>query len=634
MEELKKNIGFFTIFVLLITSLLGTGLFFAPAVAARIAGSGSIISWIIMLLISVYLGFCFAELVSLFPNAGGIYEYSKKAYGRFPSFILGWITWLVNTINTPLLIVAALYIAFPTLTHIQFILISVLIIIFMNYVSYRGMKDSSLLLFIFAGITLVVMFAFIYNASSVFNPSFVFPITISDPLKILVAIFFISESFYGWGSATFLAEETKNARVVIPRALIITTLFIGILSVTVAILSLGIIPMSELISNPAYFSQLISTIFSSSIGKYFLIGIFIVFLGSAAGNIISTPRLLLAMSRDKLFIEQFAQLDKKNKTPYKAIIFQAIVGILLVFISLGNYEILLSLLIPPSLIGFIAILIAIPVLRKKYPDKKRFKSPLPNFLPYFVSILFLFFIGSWLYFQPGSMVLFRYVLGFFLFGLPVYLLLNVYYNPDFTISINDLFSKLNLWFENLLFPKSIRQVVLSLFKDYNARTILEFGSGVGSLTMLLVDKVGISGKIYAVDFSKKNIDILNHRLLKKGDFQVTLIHDKHIVSRVHPTIKYADMIFSVGMLGYIQNLKKILSDMYDILPDGGKICFIEYMDYFHILPNPKYLSHKRHLDKLFREMGFSVRIQKLKGVFWNYSLIYGIKTRHNDLPFI
>jgi hypothetical protein len=74
--------------------------------------------------------------------------------------------------------------------------------------------------------------------------------------------------------------------------------------------------------------------------------------------------------------------------------------------------------------------------------------------------------------------------------------------------------------------------------------------------------------------------------------------------------------------------------MHDILPDGGKICFIEYMDYFHFLPNPKYLSHKRHIEEMFREVGFSVRIRKIHGVFWNYSLIYGMKTRHSDVPFI
>ncbi len=635
MTELKKNTGFLTIFALLVTSLVGTGLFLAPAVGASFAGTGSIISWIIMFLLSIYIAMCFGELVARFPNAGGVYEFSKKAYGRFPSFIIGWITWLVNTVNTPLLIVAALRITFPALTSFYVILISMGTIIFMNYVAYRGMKDSAVLLYIFASITLVVISAFIFKAIPVFDSSIVLPLQTEGYFMIFIALFFISETFFGWENATFLAEETKNARVVIPKALLITTLIVGGLSVIVAILSLGIIPLNTLLTNPNAFSLILSKLFPGEFAKYFVIGIFITFIGSASGNIISSPRLLLAMARDKLFIEQFSSIHEKTGTPHKAIVFQCIVGMIIVFVSLGQYKTLLSIVIPLSLFMYIATIMTIPVLRKKYPGKIDFKSPLGNFLPYVVSLLFLIFIGVWLYFEPNSRYLFRYVLGFILFGLPVYLMLNIYYNPGFTIKINEVFSRINLWMENIFFPKKLRREIINLFSGYNGKKVLEFGAGVGTLTMFIADKVGPTGKIYAVDFSKKNIKILNDRMLKKGNFHVHIIHDEHIINRVYPQITGVDMIFSVGMLGYIQDLNKVLKEMRDILPDGGKICFIEYMDYFHFIPNPKYLTHKTMLQQIFKQCGFSVRIKKIKGVLWNYSLIYGMK--HDDessIPYI
>ncbi len=634
MVELKKSIGFMPIFALLVTSLIGTGLFFAPAIAAGYAGTASIISWIIMFLISIYMAFCFGELVSTFPNAGGVYEYSKKAYGRFPSFMLGWITWLVNTINTPLLIVAALTMAFPGLNIVYFVLLSIAIIVFLNYVAYRGLKDSAILLYVFAFITLGVILTFIFKAVPVFKPQYIFPLTTTNNFMILVAIFFLSESFYGWTSATFLAEETKNAEKIIPRALVLTTLIVGTLSVIVAILSLGIIPFKELISNSNYFSMILATLFNPETAKYFTFGIFALFLGSASGNIISSPRLLLAMARDKLFIEQFADIHEKQGTPYKAIIFQTIVSIILIFISLGNYRTLLSLIIPLCLLMFISMLIALPILRKKYPGKQKFKAPLVNILPFVVALMFLLFIITWLVYEPNALSIIGYALGFIIFGLPVYLLLNIYYNPEFTIKINESFSYLNLWLENILFPKKIRRFIMSLFTDYKNKKILEFGSGVGSLTMYLAEEVGSDGKVFAIDFSRKNLNILNKRMIKKGHFHVEILHDKHITSRVHPSIKNVDMVFSVGLLGYIQNLKKILEEFNDLLPEGGKICLIEYVDYFHLIPNPKYISNKVELIKLFNECGFSIKIKKIKGTLWNYSLIYGMKTSNADAPFI
>ncbi len=634
MAELKKNIGFLTIFALLVTSLLGTGIFFAPAVAASFAGTSSIVSWILMFLISIYIAFCFGELVAMYPNAGGVYEFSKKAYGRFTSFIIGWTTWLVNTINTPLLIVAAVKIAFPTLSNFYFIMLSVGIIVFMNYIAFRGMKDSSILLYIFAIITGIVIIAFIVKAVPVFDISIAFPVKVDNLFLMLVAIFFVSESFFGWESATFLAEETNNAKKVIPNALIITTIVVGGLSVLVAILSLGIIPLGILTSDPNSFVTMLSVIFTGDLIRYFSIGIFIIFIGSAAGNIIATPRLLLAMARDKLFIEQFSQIHEKTGTPYKAILFQTIVAIILIFISMGQYKVLLSIMIPLSLLMYLAIIMTVPVLRKKNLKKREFKAPFGKVIPYFIAILFLFFIGAWLYFEPNSIYLFRYAIGFVLFALPVYLMLNVYYNPGFTIKINELFSYVNFWMENIFFPKKLRKFILALFTDYKGKTVLEFGSGIGSLTMFIADEVGPTGKVYAIDFSKKNVAILNKRVLKKGHFHVHIIHDEHIINRVHPEITNVDMIFSVGMLSYIQDLNKVLKEMYDILPDQGKICFVEYMDYFHFIPNPKYLTQKKMIEQVFRQTGFSVRIKKIKGSLWNYSLIYGMKTDQNDIPFI
>jgi len=89
MAELKRVLSYKVILLITINSMMGTGIFFLPALGVKIAGPASIISWIIFALLSVYIAMCFGELTSMFPTSGGVYEFSKHAFGRFPSFLAG-----------------------------------------------------------------------------------------------------------------------------------------------------------------------------------------------------------------------------------------------------------------------------------------------------------------------------------------------------------------------------------------------------------------------------------------------------------------------------------------------------------------------------------------------------------------
>ena len=79
MAELKRVLGFWTVLSLSIGSIMGTGLFFGPAIASKYSGNAAILAWIILSLVAVYISFYFAELVSMYPKAGGIYEFSKHS---------------------------------------------------------------------------------------------------------------------------------------------------------------------------------------------------------------------------------------------------------------------------------------------------------------------------------------------------------------------------------------------------------------------------------------------------------------------------------------------------------------------------------------------------------------------------
>lgn len=635
MAELERKAGYGLVIALSVTAMIGTGAFFGPALAATYAGNASIISWIILSIISIYVGSCFAELSSIFPDAGGVYEFAKRAYGRFYSFMVGWITWLVGSITPALIIVAALDFLMPSAAPLNKLLISAVLIIMLNYVALRGIESSTALLLFFAFITVALIIAVLVGGSFKINPQNYTPLFSTPALGILVALFFILESSFGWESATFMGGETKNPEKVIPKSIMITSIIVGILVVLSPVVILGFVPWQTLISFDVPLTTIAFFLFGETGKTIITIAVFLALVGSAAGGIVSSPRLILALAKDKLFIEQFSAVHPKYKTPHKAILFQVIVSLLIAVTALGNYQFLLSLLVPMALIMYIGTLMTIPRLRKKYPDRPRtIKAPFGFIGPVFISVFYLAIIIIWLITDPAAISTFQRIISFILFGIPIYLLLNMYYNPDLLTKTLNSFAPLSKALENILLPQKMKEEILNIFQSLKNKTVLEFGCGVGTFSLPLSQRIGNDGKLYIVELSKKNIDILEKRIIKHKVTNIQIIHDEHLISRVHPDIPSVDMIFSIGNLSYLQNLQNILKDMNRLLPENGQFCFVEYVNYFWgVLPNQVFLDDHEKLKQIFKKAGFSIRIKKERGFFWNYLFVYGIKSDY-DVPVI
>jgi len=317
MTELKRTLGFGTILCLAIASIMGTGMFFGAAVGASYSGNASIISWIIISIVAIYISTFFGELVAMFPKAGGVYEFSKQTYNRFTSFMMGWLAWLVGNLTTALLIVAAIDYLIPDPS--QFILkmvISIILIILLNVIVFYGIEASGLVVVILAILSLSLILTVIFPGIFVMDLSNLTPFLAYGTIPIFITIFFIAESFFGWESATYLSEETINPEKTIPKALVYGTIIVAVLATLLAIVSLGIVPYQILTAAPAPLSLVFERIYGI-FGNVLNYGVFIALIGSAAGGIITMPRLLLALARDKLFIVQLSEIHPRYKTPLK-----------------------------------------------------------------------------------------------------------------------------------------------------------------------------------------------------------------------------------------------------------------------------------------------------------------------------
>ena len=180
MAELKRVLGFWTILALSIGSIIGTGLFFGTAIGSRYSGNASILGWILLSVIALYISFYFAELVSMYPKAGGIYEFSKHAYSRPFSFLMGWTAWVVGNLTTVLLVVAAIDYLIPDQSKFLLkISVSILLILLLNLIAFFGVELSAYALIIFVIITISVLLSIIFPGifkinSANYSPFFIY----------------------------------------------------------------------------------------------------------------------------------------------------------------------------------------------------------------------------------------------------------------------------------------------------------------------------------------------------------------------------------------------------------------------------------------------------------------------------
>ncbi|MFQ5474603.1 MAG: amino acid permease [Candidatus Nanoarchaeia archaeon] len=627
MAELKRVLSYPVILLIVINSIMGTGIFFLPALGAKLAGPGSILSWLLLSILGIYIASCFGELTSMFPEAGGVYEFSKQAYGRFTSFIVGWLSLITANFTIAMLMIGAVRYLLPFKATIPVIALSLLLIFVFNVTAYRGMKLSATLLVTFAFVTLAalasVLIPGLFRLSAA-NYQPVFPFGIS---AVFLAVFFIAETFFGWESPTYLAGEVRDGKRVMPRALVHGTIIISLIALVFVIVSIGAYGWQPFGGTVAPLSALAGFYYGGTIASIFPILVYLAIIGSVADWVVSAPRLILSMAKDNLFLKSFAAIHPKYGTPYKAIILQWVISSILVVIGAGSYFLLLEILLPMLLVIYCLVLLSLVVLRYKKPNLKRyFTAPFGKVGPIVVSLIFAGLLAVWAAHTEGAFMKIRLAISLTLLGVPLYLLLELFYDPKMIVRANDFFARVALWTEGFNLPKKVRGELISLLGDLKNKSVLEYGCGVGTLTMMLAEDVKPKGKVFATVISPHEMDIVKERLAKEGHKHVKVF--KVEPNRIHPNIPLIDVIVSAGMIGYVSEEKKVLRSLNKKVSVGSRIVFLDYDRFFDVIPNIHWLSDDGKIKEIFDKAGFKVNVVRKQGIAWQYIYIFGRKYRN------
>lgn len=391
-----------------INGMVGSAWLFAPLYAAKIAGAGALIAWIIGGLGTAMIALTFAELSVLFPIAGGTAQIPQLSHGLFTSFVLSWVGWLSALTMAPIEVQAILLYAstyFTTLVHLQkgvpvltglgLIWATILMLLFciINIVSYKALVRSNFLIFTFKILVILITVVFLIRTSFYPNNfsnllSGTFSMTGWQAILTAVATGGVAFAFTGFKHGVELAGETKQLAIAIPLGIVGSVLCCLLLYLGLQVAFLGALSPAMLSDGWHHLS------FQGDVGPFAGLaaglGIFwlvkLLYLdavvspaGAGLIYVTSTARILYAMSQIG-YLPQWLSYLNKQKFPVAAILVNFVLGMFL-FLPFPGWQAMVSFLVSGMVISYSIGPIALLCMRLELPDKKRaFRLPLAQII--------------------------------------------------------------------------------------------------------------------------------------------------------------------------------------------------------------------------------------------------------------
>ncbi|MGE8343539.1 MAG: APC family permease [Flavobacterium sp.] len=409
-EHFKRELGLLDGTMLVVGSMIGSGIFIVSADIARQVGSAGWLTliWLLSGFITVVAAVSYGELSAMFPKAGGQYVYLKEAYNKLIAFLYGWSFFAVIQTGT----IAAVGVAFSKFAAYLYEplsdenilyelgafklnaaqLVSILTIIILTFINSRGVKNGKILQTVLTIIKILSLLGLVIFGLTLAAKASVWDANWADgwstrtfdkergswlPISGTALISGISAAMVGslfssdaWNGVTFIAGEIKNPKRNVGLSLFLGTFIVTSLYVVTNLMYLAVIPFDEIAT--AKFDRVAvvaSDYIFGNIGAL-IIAIMIMISTFACNNglIMAGARVYYTMAKDGLFFKKAAVLNSSS-VPAWALWAQCVWASALCLT--GKYGDLLDFVIIIVLIFYILTIYGIFILRKKMPDVER-----------------------------------------------------------------------------------------------------------------------------------------------------------------------------------------------------------------------------------------------------------------------
>nr|BFD38646.1 APC family permease [Pseudomonas sp. FFPRI_1] len=320
-------------------------------VVTQITGGRTAAAYVITLLAMIFTARSYSVMVRKYPIAGSAYSYASLSFGPGIGFLAGWsllLDYLFLPMINYLVIGLFLNLAFPDVPAWVFVVATVCLVTVLNIRGIGSVSSMSNLI-VCAQLVFVVVFVALVLRQLAGAPS----MDLAAPwvgdgsqtglLPLMAGAAVLCLSFLGFDAVSTLAEETRDPRRDIPRAILITTLGAGLLFILLAMASQLAFPGSSFKDADSAASE----VMLQAGGRFLEIFFTATYVAGAAGSALasqaSVSRILFSMGRDGILPRRlFGRLSERYKTPVIAIVLVSLVSLLAVVIDLTTLASMIS----------------------------------------------------------------------------------------------------------------------------------------------------------------------------------------------------------------------------------------------------------------------------------------------------
>ncbi len=380
--------------------------------------------------------FSFTELTTSIPHAGGPFAYARRAFGSKTAYLAGFAT-LIEFVFAPpaiaMAIGAYLNVQFPTVDPKTFAMSAYLVFVALNIIGVRIAATFELFVTILAIAELLVFMGVVSPGFSMSNFvahgwSGADTFSVASISGIVAAIPFAIWFFLAIEGVAMAAEEAENPRKTIPKAYISGILTLVVLAIGVMVFAGGAGDWKALSNINDPLPQAMKMIVGENSGWLHMlvwIGLFGL-IASFHGIILGYSRQIFALSRAGYMPKFFGAVNDKFKTPHRAIIAGAVVGVAAIagdgfqFAGQSLTANLITMSVFGAIVMYIVSMLSLFKLRQTEPNLDRpFKAIAYPLFPAIALVLAGISLVTMIYFnQQLSLVFFGLMaLGFVYFSM-------------------------------------------------------------------------------------------------------------------------------------------------------------------------------------------------------------------------
>jgi glutamate:GABA antiporter len=351
-SQLRRVMGFWDVLLFNIAGVLGP----RWIAAAAHNGTSSISLWALAAFcFFLPMAFVVIELSTRFPSEGGLYVWSKEAFGEFHGFVAGWTYWVYTFFYFPGLLMASAamgaYVGGPRTAFLAenrtYLLIgSVAILVVAVYLNLVGLHIGKWLQN--AGgigtyvplLMLVALGGYLWlthGAPTHFTLKNMLPVWNWGTVNFWPQIAF---AFTGLELCSMMSEEVRDPHRTFPRAIISSGLMIALIYIAGTFAVLGMVPADAVDPKAGVFQALTTGSTMLRIGVYGVVAAILVTAGNAGGvgtTVAGVARIPFVVGIDRYMPAAFGKIHPKWKTPWVSILVQAVIsGVILLVIQLNE----------------------------------------------------------------------------------------------------------------------------------------------------------------------------------------------------------------------------------------------------------------------------------------------------------